>query len=428
MDDVSPSAVKSSRRVPTAIPQPSVHTERARRAGRLADGVLRPVLLGMLGMVVLIATARPAAATELGSLAAAMAPGTWAQLTTKNVGAVSLLFTLGPGYDDSSMFWNSKKRVIGHMIVEHSAGSSCPNACYRGLVTYDDETNTWTTGGPRPPQSVTYHNYDHVAFDDVNEVLYVRYSNSRQVHRYCYNNTPAWCAGRQNTWSPLPLAPTGFTQIAGAITYHSTMDGGSLLFFTGDAFGVNHGALAQFRESTGTWTVIGGAGQAFTNGDYHNLAEYSPVKQVAIFGGGNGSNRLWKITANKTITPLTNAPFSITLGAGNRSAIADPVSGNFIFIFGIGPGQGQLWELNPDGAGTWTRLDASLTGAGEICEDFFDTGAGCSGDLHGAAIPTYGVIMYWQITGSTAGRVWLYKHAPSQPLSPPAAPTSLTAK
>lgn len=354
-----------------------------------------------------------AGATELGRVAATMPPGTWAQITTTNVGAISQLFTIGPGYDDSSMFWNSKTRKMLHMLTEHAAGSTCPNTCWRGLVTYDDETNTWTTGGASPPATKPNpHAYDHVTWDQANEVLYLKYGENPQAFRYCVNNTPSWCAGKQGIWSALPNAPSQFAQIAQGLTYHATMDGGSLLLFSGDADGVNHGQLAQFQESTGTWVVIAGQGDQFTNGDYHVLAEYSPVKQVAIFGGGQTSNRLWKIAADKTVTALTNAPTAINLGVNNRSVVADPISGNFIVIFGIAPGQGQLWELNPDGAGTWTQLDASLTGAGEICNTFWDSGAGCSGDLHGAAISTYGVIMYWKITGLSSGQVWLYRHKP----------------
>ena len=48
--------------------------------------------------------------------------------------------------------------------------------------------------------------------------------------------------------------------------------------------------LVGFGESTGTWTnVDAGAGAISTPGDYNNLAEYSPSKQVAIFGGGGST-------------------------------------------------------------------------------------------------------------------------------------------
>lgn len=377
----------------------------------------------------------PVHATELGRAAASMKPGEWRRLTTNNVAAVSQLYTRNPGYDDNQA-WNSKKRKMVMVIVEHADGSTCPNSCPRGLVTYDDDTNTWATGGPQPPQEVIWHNYDHVAWDDDNEVLYYRYSGQSNIYRYCFNNAPPWCNGRAGTWTRLPSPASvmpNCCQIAGAITYHAAMDGGSLLFFDGDAYGSNRGGLFQYTETSGRWVPLAGSRGEFPVGSYSNLAEYSPTKRIAIFGGGGGNGgparNLWKIGPDKTITKLPDAPFDITLGVYNRSAVADPVTGNFIFIFGTAPGEGQLWELNPDGTGSWRRLDADLTTPGKICESFYDSSAGCSGDFYGTSVPNYGVLMYWKFTGRSSGEVWLYKHAePGTSPIPPAAPSNLTAR
>ncbi len=387
--------------------------------------------IGILAILLLFLSAGPAPATPLGDLAASMKPGEWRQLATNNVGAVSQLYTKNPGYDDNQA-WNSKKRKMVMEIVEHADGSTCPNTCPRGLVTYDDDTNTWTTGGAQPPQQVIYHNYDHVAWDDTNEVLYYRYSGTPNIYRYCFNNSPSWCSGRAGTWSqipsPAPVMPN-CCQIAGAITYHEAMDGGSLLFFNGDTYGSLSGGLVQYRESTQTWMVLGGP---FPDGDYHNIAEYSPVKRVAIFGGGNGNggpaNHLWKVAADKTITPLQDAPFNIAFGSTTRSAVADPVTGNFLFIYGYGAHQGQLWELDPDGPGTWTLIDADLTTPGKICNTAYASSDGCGNDFYAASVPTYGVIMYWKFTGPASGEVWLYKHSPSAASARPAAPSALTVR
>ena len=48
----------------------------------------------------------------------------------------------------------------------------------------------------------------------------------------------------------------------------------------------------------------------------------------------------------------------------------DPVSGDFIFIFGHSntgstTDNAELWKLNPDGGGTWTLLD----GLGMVLEN-----------------------------------------------------------
>ncbi len=395
------------------------------------------VVLGIFVAVLLLTMAEPAPASELGRVAATMATGTWAQVTTNNIGAVSQALYGPPGFDDNQV-WNSKKRKMMMEIATHGAFSSCPGVCPIGLITYDDETNTWTTGGAQPPAINAYHVYDHVAWDDANEVMYFRYYSSKRVVRYCVNNTPSWCVGRQGTWTDLPAAPSQMWQAAGGLTYHETMDGGSLLYFDGaGASQEGCGALIRFRESTGTWDILhSGAGCFFADGSYHNVAEYSPVKQVAVFGGGNANvdcavgNRcrhLWKIDAAKTITRLDDAPVMIGFGGSNRSMVADPVSGNFIFISGTSPGTGAMWELNPTAPSgqQWTLLDGDLRGAGEICNTMFDTSQTCSGNFYGASNRTYGVIMYWKYTGAASGELWLYKH---KPLAPPAQPTSLTVK
>jgi hypothetical protein len=399
---------------------------------------LRAMMLTLLATPLLLIMGEPAAASQLGNLAASMKPGEWRQLPTNNIGAVNkALYSVGVGYDDNQ-HWNSKKRKLMIETAQHGAFVTCPGACPIPLITYDDETNTWTTGGARPPASVTWHNYDHAAWDDVNEVLYYRYSSSADIYRYCVNNTPSWCAGRQGTWtsiasSPEPLMPN-CCQVAGAITYHDTLNGGTLLFYNGDTYGTLCGGLLGYRESTGTWQALGGSNCQFPAGDYHNLAEYSSRKQTAIFGGGNGNapdannKRLWKITGSGTITRLADAPHDIALGIHNRSAVADPVSGNFIFIFGTAPTQGQMWELNPDGNGRWTQIDSDLRSPGKICNQFFDPSAGCSGDFYGAAVSTYGVIMYWKYTGPSAGEVWIYKHAPSAPTIAPMAPSAVSVR
>ena len=156
-------------------------------------------------------------------------------------------------------------------------------------------------------------------YDDVNEVIYIQEFGSRRLFRYCVNNSPAHCVGRQGTWTQLPLAPATCCNIP-ALAYHESLNGGTLLQYAGDGNGSGCGRLHGFREATGTWTDIdAGAGCKFNAGDYNVLAEYSHVKQVAIFGGGganvpiNNAKRLWKVDATGTVTQLTDAPWPSAL-------------------------------------------------------------------------------------------------------------------
>ncbi|MGH7301841.1 MAG: hypothetical protein ACRELZ_01025 [Candidatus Rokuibacteriota bacterium] len=375
-------------------------------------------------------TAVPALATQLGQVASTMPARSWAKVTTINIGAVSQVFdavlNTEPGYDDNQA-WNSKKRrMMIQTASDPDRGGPWTQAF--GLIQYDDDSNTWITGGPKPTTGRTVHAYDHVAWDDDNEVLYFRLANygENRVMRYCVNNTPSWCAGKAGTWSQLPANLPCFCQVAGGLTYHSALNGGTLLYFNGDSHGVNRGALFAYRETTGTWTEITPPSGGYSNGDYHNLAEYSRVKQVAVYGGGNGSRNLWKISASGAVTQLAAAPFEISLGGGNRSFVADPVSGNFILIGGTSAG--QLYELNPDGGGTWTLIQNGLNGSNGICNVHWTAGVDCSGDFYGASNSTYGVIMYWKFTGPSSGELWLYKHSPTGPQNTPTQPPNLSVR
>src|SRR5262245_47837921 len=46
-----------------------------------------------------------------------------------------------------------------------------------------------------------------MAWDDVNEVMYIHEFGTGRVFRYCVNNTPSWCTGKQGAWSALPTYP-----------------------------------------------------------------------------------------------------------------------------------------------------------------------------------------------------------------------------
>ena len=66
-------------------------------------------------------------------------------------------------------------------------------------------------------------------------------------------------------------------------------------------------------------------------GVYHNIAEYSPVHKMVLFGGGNGSSDLYKLDAKGKVTTLKKTP----IGVGTMQSIVtlDPVSGDFL-VFG----------------------------------------------------------------------------------------------
>ncbi len=418
---------RSLRSSPEALQRP-VHRPRINHG--FADVVARGamgVVLGIFTAVLVLTVAEPAAATELGNLAASMKPGEWRQLATNNIAIVSQWWFGGaptPGYDDNCMVWNTKKRQAYIATSSHSGSD------YRSspLWAFDDVTNTWSEIAPSPNPTGGAHCYDSLAWDDEHEVLYWRPGiyGTGTIYRYCVNNTPSWCTGKQGIWSTLPdaTATGGCYQVANALTYHATMDGGSLLCYDGQR------GIVQFRESTGSWSGILPGSLVSGTGIYDVCMEYSPGKRVSVFGCGGGSS-FYKIDDNKVITQLQSFPVGVlNLGnTNNHDLVVDPATGNFLNIGGdVSTTAGNaLYELNPDGNGTWTLSDGDLTAPGKICNTKQQAGSPCSYQFYAAANPTYGVIMYWKYTGTSSGEVWLYKHR-TPAFGSPSAPTSLTVR
>jgi hypothetical protein len=391
-------------------------------------------------------------ATPLGDAAAAMHPGTWKQFTGSNASLLVGQWTnQGHGYDDGNMAWNSKKRMILHTSADHGPYVNCdtfpnpPGVCWKALMSYSDDANLWTVGGAIPPKVGGWHGYDMFTWDDVNEVIYIAAYMSTQMYRYCVNNTPSWCSGKQGVWTPLPPAPSDRCCGIPAISYNPVLGGGTLLVYNGDSNGTGCGRLLGYRESSGWADVDSGAGCKFNAGDYNGVAEFSPIKQVSIFGGGGGNQtifhaqRLWKVTAQGTVSQLTDSPYPISFGAHySRQALPDPVTGDFLFLFGgssdggVSTTMAELWRLNPDGNGTWTQLDNDLRTVGKPCESSFIRP--CPNDFFATTISTYNILLFWKLMPDSSAQVWLYKpdgastsQPPPPPPPPPPAPTDTEA-
>jgi hypothetical protein len=119
-----------------------------------------------------------------------------------------------------------------------------------------------------------------------------------------------------------------------------------------------------------------------------------------IFGANSGNpTQLFKLDSTRTITKYASlAP--IALGSGgstNGVTVADPITGNFLSRSVTDPT--VLWEFNPDGAGTWTRIDSPVIPARVL-------GAG---ELGAASIWPHNVTV-WLSANTGFGRFHIYKH------------------
>jgi hypothetical protein len=405
------------------------------------------------------------AASVLQTAADALAPGSWYQVPMSNVSITGQYpawddnvsdnpglgsAVPGPAYDGYQPGWNSKKRRLYIQTTEHGRAGSpgfCPNGnsvapggpygwplyphgCWKPTWIYDDATDTWNIGrtgqtitGPFPIRSdgspfEGVHVWGHIAYDDTNEVLYVKehWNGTAAVRfsRYCANAFPTHCVSQgANAWKEMtsyfPSGEGGFS----AMVYHPGFMGtpGKLLYF-----GIYSGTCAQlstFDETTGTWAVRDdGTSPAckFANNTYP-LAWYSPAKRVSVFGGGgSASTDWWKIDDDGTITQLDDAPCAIgNTNLNFATGAADPVTGEIIIV-GCGATP-KLLSLNPlaSPGSQWAVLDADLTGAGELCEISY--GETCAIQVYATAISTYSVVGFWKYRTTPTAEYWIYKRA-----------------
>lgn len=347
-----------------------------------------------------------AGTSQLSKLAATMAPGTWAQLSVSNQNSV-----LGVGTVSGTMIhycntmpWNSKRKCIEIQAMDHAFGK-------QPYVRYDEASNSFiVVSADSGLTSQTQHGYDHVDVNPYTGDVYQRACRIGTGNLYAFKF--AFGAGGAHTETP--KIATSYDQIAiGACWWSGSFVGagaqGCLMFFnSGAALGnANDGQIVGYNPLTNTWFFNkSGMSPGYLSGGstYHSIMEYSAVKNVAIYGGGNdASKKLWRLNADGSYTVMPDVPAGKAVGMQAGNIVCDPVTGNFILL-----SAGQLWELNPDGAGKWTQMTGTrvppaavgIPGPSPTIDGIISTG-----------ISDYGVIAYIKQTSQSGGTFHLYKHA-----------------
>lgn len=318
------------------------------------------------------------AQTALGALAASMQPGTWAALATNNInqafGEISGNTATGDilPYADG-MVWNPLTRQTFFIGSDHNYNPSS----YISLrfVSYSDATNTWSIM-PQPSWFTAGigHAYDHNAINPSNADFYYLNYSSYDFRKYNIAS---------GSWTQLPAPPINIYPPLSSIAYFPELGG---LFYVTD-----NGGAFLFNEGKQQWSSIG----KVSGMNYHNFSEYNPVHNVVVFGGGNGSRKMYKLSSSGQITALKDAPIELSMPW--MKFTVDPVSGDYlVFTYGkqfyVYNVVTDAWQLRNDAVPIWNTDGQDV--------------------MHVSAIPisTYGVVMFVTCDGPKC-RVNLYKHA-----------------
>jgi hypothetical protein len=355
---------------------------------RCLKGFVNPVVLKWavslpVALAIVFALVSPALASDgtvIGNLAAQMQPGTWAELTSQNIQSTLTSSGSSQGITSyaNSAAWDPVSRRLFFIGGDHN---DAPR-----FVSYSAQGNSWQVM-PLPPFLVgvfpQWHGYDYNTIDVGKGKYYVHYE------KYDIGS---------GTWSSIPAIPgVSFGRAHSAVDYFPELKG---LVVIGDD------AAYLYDDTTNQWKTLA-TNLAFTAASActgcHPIAEYNPVHKVVYFGGGDGSNKMYKLDSTGKITALKAAP--LIIGIMSAQVTVDPVTGDYL-VFGK---DGSFWVYNIV-TDTWTRKTGSIP-----ITDI--------GQLITAPLSSYGVTLFVERNSSMNFKAYLYKHAASSG-SPAPPPTS----
>jgi hypothetical protein len=323
--------------------------------------------------------------SALAGVASGMSAGTWAQMTPvpSNMNSTILVGSVTGNMIPycNSATWNPFSKRVHILGEDHNWGTMRE-------VVYDVASNSFSFVGDFAPG--IGHGYDHYEVNPFNGDLYYKayhYGTGGQLWRKPYGGS--W----NSSFQTIPA----FQQVAlGCCWWSGTLTGGG----TQGAFLIYNqqdGNVLGYNPVGNTWFTQAAA----PAGQYHGVMAYSPTKNVAVFGGGNGmERRIWKMTSTRTVTELTSTPTGCQIGIYAGGLVCDPVTGDFLVLSG-----GYIWLLNPDGSGTWTQQTGSRIPPAAVNDPLANE------NMMILPFPEHGVIGVLSANGSSSTNLYLYKHA-----------------
>jgi hypothetical protein len=326
--------------------------------------------------------------TELSKLAAAMEPGTWAELKTdmpkglwtsppvdggRNKGGTGGLHIAG-WTDDAH--WDSRTGQFLYMGLRQT----------RQFVAYSEEKNAWRVIDlDRTSDNPCFHSqYGHIygsnGLDHERGRFFHRYNSYRsQKNGLDLDGGISYFDTQAETWTKLPPVPADSTFTGMAIEYFGALDG--LVILGKEAW--------LFSNERQRWERLG---PSPVDG-YHSLMRHNPFRREVLMAGGNaGPQVVARLKQDGTVERLKDFPFNIGVQNGHLSI--DPVSGRYL-ILGRNKDKDegkQLYEFDSD------------------TNDYRLAKAGAHWPYTRYAMPVVAFIPEYGVTMWAEQRVYLYKH------------------
>jgi hypothetical protein len=241
--------------------------------------------------------------TELSKLAAAMKPGSWAELKVElpkglwSAPQPSKGLHIGTWSDDGH--WDSRTGQLLFFGVRQA----------RKFVAYSEERNAWRDipfdQEPNAPELLQKFGHQYSC-------------NSLDPERSRFFTGGACYDIRTGKWSNLPPATPGKNSMV--FEYFSAMDG--LLSLAREP----SGTLRFYSQEKKAWS---GLGQIPVHG-YHSLARHNPFRQEVLFAGGNDSQAVAVLSKDGKVAKKKDFPMPLTVR--HAKLTVDPLSGRYLFM------------------------------------------------------------------------------------------------
>jgi chitodextrinase len=321
---------------------------------------------------------------QLGTLAAAMLPGTWAPFVMGGLNT-QLLSAVSQSVPSFVLFaakgsWDGAHKKLQFAGTSHSPRPFGPIQGAGALITWDDATNQWTKESYSWSSDDQGHSYYHVTINPNTGDLYFREFSSAVILKRSFGTTG------QNSWQTGQVAnhPNLANQVAGGLEWFPQLNSGS-------------GGLVFVDQQGASWTnallTSWSSTPPLTSGDFHNWS--ARAGGFVYWGGGFvnatgfNSTTMYRLSPTGVGTRMPDTPLAAAVNGGPAIVLPHP-NGSDLLLFGVNAGD-PVFRFN---GSTWTNV-----GTQQIGTPYFV----------GFTVPDYGVIVFLHTidgTGTPAAIVY----------------------